>query len=106
RDPLATAARGLGKFSSSKEEYPMVKYTRLTAASLAIATLTLAACKGDAAKQDSLKKDSALAANLALASADSASKLTLSDTAKGGGMTKAPAVTRTTKKTAPPPKTT
>jgi hypothetical protein len=81
------------------------KYTRLTAASLAIATLTLAACKGDAAKQDSLTKDSALAASLALASADSASKLTLSDTAKGGGMTKAP-TTGTKAKTKTPPKTT
>ena len=60
----------------------MVKYTRLTAASLAIAALTLAACsKGDSAKQDSLKQDSTLAANLALASADSAAKVKPADTA-------------------------
>jgi hypothetical protein len=83
----------------------MAKYTRLTAASLAIATLTLAACKGDAAKQDSLKQDSTLAANLALANAaDSAAKVTLSDTAKSS-TTKAPAKSTKapTKKTTPAP---
>jgi hypothetical protein len=82
----------------------MVKYIRLTAASLAIATLTLAACKGDAAKQGSLTSDSALAANLALASADSAAKPQLND-APSSAMTKAPA-TRTKTKTAPSTKTT
>lgn len=83
----------------------MVKYTRLTAASLAIATLTLAACKGDAGKQDSLKNDSALAANLALAGADTSAKPKLNDV-PAAGMTKAPATkapaTKTKTKTTPP----
>lgn len=77
-----------------------MKYTRIAAASLALATL--AACGGDASKTDStaLKNDSALAANLALANADSASKVSLGDTATGGGATKAPAV----KVSSPPPR--
>jgi hypothetical protein len=77
----------------------MVKYTRFTAASLAIAALTLAACKGDSAKTDSLKNDSALAANLALAGADTAAKPQLNDAAK---TTPAPAPVAT-KKTATAP---
>lgn len=75
-----------------------MKYTRITAASLAIALMTLAGCTSDAAKTDStaLANDSALAANLALANADSASRISLGDTATGGGTTKAPpAVTKT-----------
>jgi hypothetical protein len=74
----------------------MVKYTRLTAASLAIAALTLAACKGDSAKTDSLKNDSALAANLALAGRDSAAKPQLTDTSTSSA---APTPAGTTKKT-------
>jgi hypothetical protein len=68
-----------------------MKYTRITAASLAIAAMTLVGCSGDSAKTDStaLKNDSALAADLALATRDSAN-LTLSDTATSG-TTKAPA---------------
>jgi len=70
-----------------------MKYTRITAASLAIATMTLAGCSGDSSKTDStaLKNDSALAANLAMANKDSAN-LTLSDTATSS-TAKAPAVT-------------
>ena len=82
----------------------MVKYTRLTAASFAIATLTLAGCKSDAAKTDSLKNDSALAANLALASADSSARPQLKDTANSPALTKAPATK--TKTRATPTKTT
>jgi hypothetical protein len=77
--------------------------------------MTLAGCSGDASNTDStaLKSDSALAANLAMASQDSA-RLTLSDTATGG-VTKAPATvtprpsgtkstpTTTKKTTAPAP---
>jgi hypothetical protein len=81
----------------------MVKYTRVTAASLAFAALTLAACKSDTNKADSLKNDSTLAANLALANKDTA-KPQLADTATGGGMKQAatprPRAT-TTHKTAP-----
>jgi hypothetical protein len=79
-----------------------MKYTRITAVSLAIATMTLAACSGESSKTDStaLKSDSALAANLALAGSDSAAKVSLGDTAQGGGTTKAPPV-----KTASRPKT-
>jgi hypothetical protein len=87
----------------------MVKYTRLTAASLALATMTLAACGKSDNKADSLKNDSALAANLALANKDTA-KPQLADTATGGGMTKAATGTKTkttsstgTKKTATAP---
>ena len=92
-----------------------MKYTRITATSLALAAMTMAGCSGDASKTDStaLKSDSALAANLAMANQDSA-RLTLSDTATGG-VTKAPATvtprptgtkstpTTTTKKTTPAP---
>jgi len=84
----------------------MVKYTRITAASLAF--VALAACsKSDSNNADSLKNDSALAANLALANKDTA-KPQLADTATGGGMTKAATGTKTkttsgTKKTAPAP---
>ena len=69
-----------------------MNYTRITTTSLAIAAMTLVGCSGDSSKTDStaLKNDSALAANLALANKDS-SKLTLGDTATGGGATKAPA---------------
>jgi hypothetical protein len=81
----------------------MVKYTRFTAASLAIAALTLAACKGDSAKTDSLKNDSALAANLALANADSAAKPQLND-APNAATTTAPAGTKS--KTTPAPRKT
>ena len=83
----------------------MVKYTRITAASLALAAA--AACGGgDKAKADSLKQDSALAANLALANKDTATPK-LADTATGGAMTKtstgSKTKTSTTKtKTAPP----
>ena len=68
-----------------------MNYTRITAASLAIAAMTLVGCSGDSSKTDStaLKNDSALAANLAMATKDSAN-LTLSDTANSG-TTKAPA---------------
>jgi hypothetical protein len=85
-----------------------VKYTRITAVSLALATMTLAACsKSDSSSADSLKNDSTLAANLALANKDTA-KPQLADTATGGGMTKAATKTRpkstgTTKKTASAP---
>jgi hypothetical protein len=70
-----------------------MKYTRITAASLALAAVTLAACGGDSSKADSTKlaNDSALAASIALANADSAAKISLGDTATGG--TKAPGVT-------------
>jgi hypothetical protein len=86
----------------------MVKYTRITATSLALATMTLAACsKSDKNSADSLKNDSALAANLALANKDTTPPK-LADTATGGGMTKAatstkPKSTGTTKKTATAP---
>jgi hypothetical protein len=87
-----------------------MKFSRITAASLAIAT-TLAACSGDSSKTDStaLKNDSALAANIALANKDSG-KLTLSDTANSA-KTQAPPTTvaKTTPKTTPKttaPKTT
>lgn len=83
----------------------MVKYTRWTAVSLAIAAMALAACKGDTSKTDSLKQDSALAANLALASRDSAAQPQLTDTANSS-TTRAPAATKkttTTKKTTPAP---
>jgi len=79
----------------------MVKYTRITAASLAFATMALAACGKSDNKADSSKNDSALAANLALANKDTA-KPQLADTATGGGMTKA--ASGTTKKTTAPKK--
>ena len=89
-----------------------MNYTRITTTSLAIAAMTLVGCSGDSAKTDSaaLKNDSALAASMALANKDS-SKLTLSDTATGGGTTKAPAtptktVTRPTGTKTTPTKTT
>jgi len=75
--------------------------------------MALVACSGDSSKTDStaLKNDSALAANLALANGKDTSKLTLSDTAAGGGSTKAPAtptktVTRPTGTKTTPTKTT
>jgi len=78
----------------------MVKYTRITAMSLALATATFAGCsKSDSNNADSLKNDSMLAANLALANKDT-TKPQLADTATGGGMTKA--ATGTTKKTTAP----
>lgn len=72
-----------------------MKYTRITAASLAIAAMTLVGCSGDSAQTDStaLKNDSALAANLAMANRDSAN-LTLSDTATSGQTKAPPTVTR------------
>jgi hypothetical protein len=89
-----------------------MNYTRITATSLAIAAMTLVGCSGDSSKTDStaLKNDSALAANLAMANKDSG-KLTLSDTAAGGGATKAPAtptktVTRPSGTKSTPTKTT
>src|SRR5580765_3702843 len=79
----------------------MVKYTRLTAASLALATMTVVACGKSDNKADSLKNDSALAANLALANKDTTPPR-LADTATGGGMTKA--ASGTSKKTTTTPK--
>jgi hypothetical protein len=65
--------------------------------------MTLAACSGDSGKQDStaLTSDSALAANLAMANADSAAKVQLGDTAPGA--TKAPSSSTTKPKPAAKP---
>jgi hypothetical protein len=85
-----------------------MNFNRITAASMAIATMTLVACSGDSSKTDStaLKNDSALAANLAMASRDSAAKLTLGDTATSAPTPTPNAPKTTAPKTKTPPKTT
>jgi hypothetical protein len=86
-----------------------MKFSRITAASLAFAA-TLVACSGDSSKTDStaLKNDSALAASMAMANKDTG-KITLSDTANSAKTQAPPTVTKastTPKATAPKPKTT